>query len=277
MTDPTPNSDPGAVPIVPDSSAAHTSRLDELRAALELQREADAMIAEALDTRRAAVDRAETLVRDAEQAAARAEENAATAASSRIAAAREEADRLLAEAQDQAQQITSDAQAEVTSVRNEAADLRESAQETLAAAELELEGTQRAKEHHERQLLATRTVASRLTERLERVAATLDDMLATVRGEVASARRDLGQVHGDCASSDAGGPTPSLVLQWPHDQGIAEAADSAMADSEAADSEAADSEATNGDAANGDEASGMTKHRRMITRGRRGRLRRTRL
>jgi hypothetical protein len=256
MTDPTPNPDPGVVPIVPDSAVAHTSRLDELLAALELQREADAMIAEALDTRRAAVERAETLVRDAEQAAARAEEDAATAASRRIAAAREQADRLLAEAQDQAQQITSDAQAEVTAVRHEAADLRDSAQETLAAAELELEHMRRAKEHHDRQLLATRTVAIRLIENLERVTATLDDMLERVRVEVASARRDLAQVHGDFASSEAGGPTPSVVLQWPHDQGTSEMADSATT--------------------NADEATGMTKHRRMINRSRRGRLRKAR-
>lgn len=256
MTEPTRIPDPGVVPIAPDSPAAHTPRPDELLAALALQREADAMIAEALDTRRTAVERAETLVREAEHAAARAEEDAATAASRRIAAAREQADRLLAEAQDQAHQITSDAQAEVTAVRHEAADLRDTAQETLAAAELELERARRAEEHNERQLLATRTVAIRMIENLERVTATLDDMLERVRGEVASARGDLAQWHGDFASSETGGPAPSVVRQWPHDQGTPEMADSATTDA--------------------GEATETTKHRRVDTGSRRGRLRKAR-
>jgi cell division septum initiation protein DivIVA len=257
MTDPTPNRDPGVVPIGPDSSEAHGPRLDELRDALELQREADAMIAEALDTRRAAVVRAETLVREAEQAAARAEEDAAAAASRRIDAAREQADRLLAEAQDQAHQITSDAQTEVTAVRHEAADLRDSAQETIEAAELEWERARRAEEHHEQRLLATQTVAVRMIDNLEQVTATLEDMLERVRGEVASARRDLAQLHGDVASAEAGGPAPSVVLPWPHDQEPPEVADSASRDV--------------------GEATETSKHRRFAARNRRGPLRKARL
>lgn len=256
MTDSTPTPDPDVVPIVPDSHGAHLPSPDELHAALEIQREADAMIAEALDTRRAAVERAEALVREAERAAARAEEDAATAASRRIAAAREQADRLLAEAEHQAQQITSDAHAEVTEVRHVAADLRDSAQETLAAAELELAHARRAEERHEQRLFATETVAIRMIESLERVTATLDDMLEWVEDEVASARRELARLHGDFASPAAGGPAPPSVLRRADDQGSPETAGSATRDAP--------------------EATGMTKHRRSDTGRRRGRLHKTR-
>lgn len=208
----------GVAPIVPDSSAADAPNIDDLRAALMLQRESDLMIAEALATKRSALERAETFVREAEQAAARAEEEAEAAATQRIAAAREEADRLLAEAQDRADQIASDAQAEVTALRRDAADLRTSAQETLQAAEVELERVRDAEAERERQLSATRAEATRMIDALEHVAATLDGELAMVRAEVESARRNLTQLLVQSDSSEADGASPSVVLQWPHQQ-----------------------------------------------------------
>lgn len=254
MTEPTPTSAPDYATSA--GGAEPPPRVDDLRAALVLQREADAMIAEALQTRRAALKRAEHLVREVEQAAARAEEDAAAASAKRIAEAHEEADRLLAEAQHQAGQITSDARTEVAALRRDAADLRDCAQETLEAAELEWEQARRTMAHQERRLAATRTEAFRMIEGLERVDATLDAMLERVRSEVASARRALAQLDGDVPSVDEAEPGPSVVLQWPRPPAPTPAPPPASPDASAADQ--------------------ASKHRRADSGGRSGRLRRAR-
>ncbi|KAA1425830.1 hypothetical protein [Nocardioides antri] len=253
MTDSPLNPTPGVVPIVPDPPATDAASIEDLRAALVLQQEADALVAEALETKRSALERAETLVREAEHAAARAEEEAATAAAQRIATAREEADRLLLEAQDQAARITREAHAEVAALRHDAADLRSSAKETVEAAERELERVRSGEAERERQLLATRAEAVRMIEALERVAVTLDDELERVRAEVASARRNLAQLPGDVDTSSV--VSPSVVLQWPH-QVPAQVADPASTDP--------------------DEAMRGSKHRRGDAGSRRGLLRKTR-
>ncbi|RHW22791.1 hypothetical protein D0Z08_31100 [Nocardioides immobilis] len=254
MTESTQASAPGVGRVAPDPP--HPPRLDELRTALVLQREADAMIAEALDTRRSAIERAETLVREAQQATARAEEDAAAAAAKRIAAAREQADCLIAEAEERAHRITSEAQAEVTALRQDAAELRDCAMETLDAAELGLERARQTEENRERQLLVTRSEAIRMIESLEHVTATLDEMLEHVRSEVASARRALAQLDGDAASAVDDEPVPSVVLQWPHAPATTTVADPATTDAS--------------------EAIQTSKHRRAEHGGRRGRLRKAR-
>jgi chromosome segregation ATPase len=253
MTDSTPSSVPG-LPLDRDDSTIHAASLDELRVALVLQREADEMIAEALETRRSAVERAAALVREAEQTAARAEADAASAAAQRIAAAREQADRILAEAQDP-DQIASDAHADITALRHDAADLRDSAQETLEAAGLELERARQATENRERQVLAVLAEAIRTFEHLEGVTASLDDVLARVRDEVAAARSDFARLHSDFAAAHANATAGSVVLQWPH-PGTHAAQDPATAD--------------------GEEATPTSKHRRIDAGSRRGRLRKGR-
>jgi hypothetical protein len=170
--------------------------LDDLRAALVLQREADAMIAEALDTKRSAIERAEALVRRAEQTAARAEEDATAVAAERIAAAHAQAEQLLAEAEEEARRITIDAKDEVDALRHDAAELRLSAQETIDEAERELERVRESEERREQQLRALRTETIRLIEGLEHVTTMLDEMLDEML--------------------DTGEPAPSVVVQWPH-------------------------------------------------------------
>lgn len=232
MTDPTWNSEPGA-PVERETPSSSRPRLDELRAGLVLQREADAMIAEALETKKSALQRAEALVREAQQAAAQADQDAAEAAARRIAAARGEADRIVADARVQADEITSSAHAEVSALRDDAAELRDNAQQTIEAAELELEHARQAAEHRERQLLAALSEAARTVEHLERTTGTLEEMLAQVRGEIVSARQDLARLYDDFAPPEPEEPGSSVVLPWPHPHeasGTAEDVESATTD-----------------------------------------------
>lgn len=251
MTDSPPTPTPAVVPIAPDPPAAAPPTIGDLRAALALQQEADLMIAETLETRRSALERVESLMREAERAAARAEKEAATAATQRLAAAREEADRVLGEAQVRAAQITSEAGTEVTALRADAAELRDSAQETLEAAEMELERARGVAAQRERQLLAARI---RTMENLERVAAAIDHELEAVRAEVDAAKRNLAQSSGDVGASTGDDASPSVVLQWPHHLAPAQVAD--PTDTE--------------------EAAERSKHRRRDPGGRRGLLRKAR-
>ncbi len=74
------------------------SNVHELRTSLDLWREADDVIAEALGFRRDAVQKAEQIIREAEGAALMLEDAARTEALAMVADAEREAERLLADA-----------------------------------------------------------------------------------------------------------------------------------------------------------------------------------
>lgn len=202
--------------FAPSGASPSGSFADELRSLYEMRQRAESEIADALATRREALNEADQIVARAQQAAEAVENEVAERTSLASAEARGRAEQIISEAKGAARSILAEAETDADRIRREAAASSSKAEE-LEASATELIETARRMAEYERQASARETaelrvaalssvtaqsraaldqlelVASGLNEAIVAASARLSDILAALSG----ARGSIPQVDRD--------------------------------------------------------------------------------